>query len=156
MHRLLHHPRIRPHLERGWKFAVAGGLGAFADFSLLNLFSWAGGMDPRLANVFSTLIASAIVFLINKLFAFRNRKGAAAGQLVRFIVAYAIAYVLNVIFTAVFITVGMRLLPFPLVLISNVSKALAIGTVMFWNYFMLHKFVFRTKDREAIQEAAVV
>ncbi len=125
---------------------VAGGSGAIIDFSLLNFITWFFTVDPRIANIFSTLIASLVVFLINKYFAFRHRKGDAGAQAVRFMMAYALAYVLNVVFTAVFITVGVYFLPMVAVpLISNLSKALAIGTVMFWNYFLLHSFVFKQK-----------
>lgn len=134
------------HKSQLWKFMVAGGSGALIDFSLLNFITWFFMVDPRIANIFSTLIASLVVFLINKYFAFRHRKGNAGTQAMRFMMAYALAYFLNVIFTALFITVGVWLLPqVHLALISNVSKALAIGSVMFWNYFLLHSFVFRQK-----------
>jgi|CXWL01.1.fsa_nt_gi putative flippase GtrA len=144
MMHFLRKPSMRSHLQRLWKFAIAGGLGAVVDFSLLNAIVWALRSDPRIANIFSTLIASCVVFLINKHFAFRDRRGKATGQAARFTIAYALAYILNVVFTALFITVGIRLLPtVPLPLVSNVSKALAIGSVMFWNYFLLHSFVFK-------------
>lgn len=134
------------HASQLWKFLVAGGSGAIIDFSLLNFITWFFAVDPRIANIFSTLIASLVVFLINKFFAFRHRKGNAGTQALRFAFAYALAYVLNVAFTALFITVGVALLPFvALPIISNLSKAAAIGTVMFWNYFLLHSFVFRQK-----------
>lgn len=136
--------RLAAHVSRLWKFAVAGGLGAIVDFFFLNGIVWVFHLDPRFANIFSTLIASAVVFLINKFFAFRDRKGKPAGQAARFVIAYTMAYILNVFFTALFITAGIRFLPFlSLPLVSNISKAAAIGMVMFWNYTLLHKFVFR-------------
>lgn len=130
---------------------IAGGSGAVIDFSLLNFLTWFFTLDPRVANIFSTLIASLVVFLINKYFAFRHRQGNAGTQAVRFAIAYALAYVLNVAFTALFITVGVHFFPSIAVpLISNLSKAMAIGAVMFWNYFLLHSFVFRQKKIETI------
>ncbi len=134
------------HASQLWKFMIAGGSGAVIDFSLLNLLSVGAGLDPRIATVFSTLIASLVVFLINKYFAFRHRKGHAGSQAVRFAMAYALAYFLNVAFTTGFYTAGLHLLPMaPTPIVSNLSKAMAIGTVMFWNYFLLHSFVFRQK-----------
>jgi putative flippase GtrA len=135
---------FRKHGSQLWKFLIAGGAGAVIDFSILNILSSGFGLDPRFANIFSTLISSLFVFLINKFFAFRHRKGNAGTQAARFIVAYALAYILNVVFTALFITAGVHFLPsVALPIISNLSKAAAIGVVMFWNYFLLHSFVFR-------------
>ncbi|UPA22468.1 GtrA family protein [Candidatus Peribacteria bacterium] len=137
---------FRRHASQLWKFMIAGGSGAIIDFSLLNLLSVGAGLDPRFANIFSTLISSLAVFLINKFFAFRHRQGNAGKQAMRFAMAYALAYFLNVAFTALFITIGVYLLPqVALPIISNLSKAAAIGAVMFWNYFLLHSFVFRQK-----------
>lgn len=134
------------HASQLWKFMIAGGSGAVIDFSLLNILSVGAGFDPRFANIFSTLVSSLVVFLINKFFAFRHREGHAGKQAMRFAMAYALAYILNVVFTALFITVGVYLLPqIALPIISNLSKAAAIGAVMFWNYFLLHSFVFRQK-----------
>ncbi len=148
--RLIQHPSIRSHLAQGSKFLVAGGLGAVVDFSMLNLFTWAFSLDPRIANIFSTLIASVVVFLLNKYFAFRDREGSAGTQAGRFFLVYALAYVLNVSFTALFITIGVRLLlPIHPALLANLSKAAAIGVVMFWNYFLLHSFVFRKQESGA-------
>ena len=144
MRRFLQHPSVRTHLQRSWKFAIAGIVGAILDFSLLNFFAWFFALDPRIANIFSTLCASVVVFLVNKHFAFRDRRGNATGQAMRFFIAYAIAYVLSVAITAFFITMGVRFLPIvPLPLISNLSKALTIGIMMCWNYFLLHSFVFK-------------
>lgn len=144
MHRYLHHPRVREHLSRGWKFLIAGGLGAITDFSLLNGLMVLADMDPRIAKIYSTFVASLLVFTVNKFFAFRDRTGDARGQAVRFFLAYALAYVLNVALTALLITLGVRIVPWMhLQILSNLSSAAAIGLVMFWNYFLLHSFVFR-------------
>ena len=123
---------------------MAGGIGAVTDFSLLNAGVVFLALDPRVSNIFSTLISSVVVFLINKYFAFKHRTGNTGGQAARFTATYALAYVLNVSFTALFITVGLHFLPsLDPHIISNVSKAAAIGAVMFWNYFLLHVFVFK-------------
>ena len=136
--------RIRRHLPQLSKFLVSGGLGATIDFSLLNFFVWAFSLDARVANIFSTLIASVAVFLLNKYFAFRGREGKTGKQAARFLMVYALAYILNVTITALFITLATHLAPsMSHYLIANLCKAAAIGTVMFWNYFLLHSFVFR-------------
>lgn len=148
--------KIRSHSAQLWKFAIAGGSGAIIDFSLLNAGVVFLNLDPRVSNIFSTLISSTVVFLVNKYFAFRHRQGKAATQAARFVVVYALAYALNVGFTAGFITLGLYFLPSvsgPL--ISNASKALAIGVVMFWNYALLHKFVFKKAEQEEIVRIVV-
>jgi putative flippase GtrA len=145
---------IYRHKDQLWKFAVAGGLGAVIDFSFLNMGVVFLHLDPRVSNIFSTLISSVAVFLINKFFAFRHRQGRAATQAVRFTVVYALAYVLNVGFTALFITIALRIFPTVAApIISNGSKALAIGFVMFWNYALLHSFVFK---KHGVEETPVV
>ncbi len=135
--------RFHRHLPQLSKFLVSGGLGAAIDFSLLNFFVWFFRVDARIGNIFSTLIAISCVFVLNKFFAFRGRQGSAGSQAKRFIMVYALAYILNVSFTAIYITIGEHFLPaVPHYVLANFSKAAAIGTVMFWNYFMLHSFVF--------------
>ncbi len=137
---------LHRHATQLWKFLIAGGSGAIIDFSILNILSVGAGMDPRVANIFSTLFSSLVVFVINKFFAFRHRKGHAGKQAFKFALTYALAYILNVVLTALFITMGVALFPnLALPIISNLSKAAAIGAVMFWNYFLLHSFVFRQK-----------
>lgn len=136
------------HASQASKFALAGAIGAVIDFSLLNFFVWAWQVDPRIGNIFSTLIASVFVFIINKYVAFKHRAGNVRSQASRFLFVYLLAYVLNVSLTAFLITFVSHLMPtLSQYVVANGCKAASIGIVMFWNYFLLHSFVFKAQDK---------
>ena len=143
MKRLLRHPTVRKHAAQGLKFACVGAAGAVVDFSILNLLIHVTTLDPRVANIFSTFIATVLVFLLNRSVTFRSQASGTAGEAGRFAMVYAVAYGLNVTLTAVFYTIGTHILPaLSIVLLSNGSKALAIGVGIGWNYTLSHWFVF--------------
>lgn len=138
---------MRTHLGQIIKFGLAGGTAFIVDFTGFNLIIAYTYIDPRFASIFSAPLALATVFLMNKFVTFRGRGGKTTAQVVRFGIVYGIAFLLNVGLTALFITLGVHLLNMNMTtLLSNASKILAVGCVMFWNYSMLHLFVFATSS----------
>lgn len=146
MKRLLRHPAIRSHGPKFIKFAVVGSIGAVVDLGGLHLLVSRVGISEYVAPMLSVIASTATVFTLNKLFTFKSQ-GNAVGELLRFAVVYGIAIVSNAGITAFFIWAGVHYL---------IAKCLAIGIGMLWNYGMSHAFVFKKKDREAIEEAAAV
>ncbi len=145
------HPRVRTHLAQGMRYGIAGLAGTAADFLGFNAVLFLTPVDARLASVISAPLGLSTVFLLNKYYAFRGRPGRTRRQLVRFGLVYGVAMLFNVSLTALFITAGLRLLSHvSFSVVANVSKALAVGCVMLWNYTLLHAFVFADRaERQA-------
>ena len=130
-------PGLAVHVEQGFKFGIAGGMGALIDLGTLTLLVRAADMAPEIAVFFSTFLALLCVFLMNKFVTFKHRKGRAHTQLLRFGILYATAIILNLGISIGLMRLGVHYF---------LAKVLAIGIVMFWNYFGLNTFVFRHQE----------
>lgn len=115
------------------KFAVCGGLGACIDFGTLWLGVQVLRYPEKIVFFFSTTLATIFVFFANRWFTFES-KGQARSEILKFILAYSIAGFLNYLVSMGFFLLGVQYL---------LAKALAIGIIMFFNYFCLQRFVFR-------------
>jgi putative flippase GtrA len=141
-------PRIQRHLSQGIRFVLVGGTGSLIDLSTLGALVAYADMSPYIAQVISTLLSVSVVFTLNKLFTFRSRASRQTHvELMRFIFVYGVAITSNIALTSLFIWLGVHHL---------IAKCLAIGIGIVWNYGMSHAFVFKRKDQELLQEAAVV
>jgi putative flippase GtrA len=135
-------------LTRFVKFAIVGGIGAVIDFGILNtLIFWANwhllfpingteiDVGAIAANIVSTSMAIVSNFIGNRLWTFpesRNRKK--RFQLPKFTMVNLAGLLIN---TAIFYT-SYQFLFLPLLgktLSVQLAKALAIGLVLFWNFF---------------------
>ncbi len=126
-------PRLAPHIDQGLKFALSGGVGAVIDLGTLTALVRIAHVRPEWAATCSSFFSLLVVFLMNKFITFRSRKGKASTQILKFGIVYAIAICLNIGLSILFIRLGVHYF---------FAKVLAIGIVMFYNYFMLHSFVF--------------
>lgn len=138
MHRLIHHPRIKKHIQQSWKFAVTGGTGAVVDLGTLTLLVERFDVSEYIAPVFSTFLAITVVFIGNKFFTFRNRSKAYGNQLLKFGLVYGIAIASNLCITWVLIHLGVHYF---------LARCIAIGIGMVWNYSMSHAFVFKKTEQ---------
>lgn len=134
MKAVLRHPFVKSHGAKFMRFIVCGGLGACVDFGLLHLLVAYVGWQEEYALIVSTGCAMVFVFFANRFFTFRARGANAGKQVVRFLMVYLFAASLNYILSLTFIYLGVHYL---------LSKALAIGLMMFFNYFSLNGFVFK-------------
>lgn len=116
------------------KFVVCGGLGAVIDFSTLHILVAYAGWPERYALIVSTGLAMTFVFFSNRLFTFRVRGKGVKTQAAKFFSVYMVAASLNYALSIGLIYMGLHYL---------LAKALAIGTLMFFNFFLLRGFVFR-------------
>ncbi len=141
MRTLLHHPFVRTHFPKFWRFAVCGGIGSLIDLGSLHLFVSAFEVSQYIAPIYSTLLSVTFVFLANRFFTFREAEKKYGSQALKFAFVYGVAIIMNIALTNTFIWVGIHYL---------LAKVLAIGVGVFWNYFMSHGFVFKASKEEDV------
>mgnify|MGYP006297877641 CR=1 FL=1 len=136
----------RVEVERFFKFAVVGTIGAVVDFGILYLLHVIFNWPLALANTVSFTCAVLSNFTWNRLWTYpdsRSKPGAA--QLVQFFVVNVAGWALN---TGILLALNQPLtalagsLP-PVTTTAlahklgyNAAKVLATGVVMFWNFFI--------------------
>ncbi|MHB1293435.1 MAG: GtrA family protein [Anaerolineae bacterium] len=122
----------RVELVRFVKFGIVGSIGAVVDFSILNLCIQAFGMEKWLANTFSFTAAVLSNFLWNRLWTYpESRKLPILPQLGRFFLVNLGGYAINQV---IFLSLDHFVFSPWGTLGYNVSKAIAIGVVLFWNF----------------------
>ena len=131
--RLRDHARQNPaEVRRFLKFATVGAIGAVVDFTVLNLCIQLFGLEKWLANIISFSAAVISNFTWNRLWTYpESRSEPLLPQLGQFgLVDVAGLGINEVIFLSldhwVFRPWGTWG--------YNISKAIAIGVVLFWNY----------------------
>ena len=122
----------RQEVVRFLKFSVVGTIGAIVDFSVLNLGIQSFGLEKWLANTFSFAAAVISNFLWNRYWTYpESRKNAAGGQLLQFFLVNLVGYGIN---QAIFLSLDKWVF-YPWGTWGyNISKAIAIGVVLFWNF----------------------
>ena len=133
---ILRHPFVAKHGSTFLRFVVCGGFGACIDFGTLHFLVAYRGWEEQYALLVSTGLALLFVFTMNRFFTFRAHGGETGPQLAKFFIVYLTAAGLNYVLTLSLIHVGVHYL---------LAKAIAIGTMMFFNYALLRGFVFRKK-----------
>ncbi len=143
------------------KFGLTGSLGAVIDYSsyitITRGFDWKEiysifGYKIIGANVASVLLAMSTMFFINKYWTFRNTSEKVLQQGTRYFALNFITFVLNQILTSFF--------AFHIPIISLlfgpqkdlVAKALAIGSILFINFFGSKFIVFRKKTQPLVSQ----
>lgn len=116
------------------RFAVCGGLGAVIDFSTLHALVAYARWSEEYALIVSTGLAMIFVFFSNRFFTFGVRGSGASGQAAKFFLVYMVAAGMNYTLSLGLVYAGMFYL---------LAKGIAIGTIMFFNFFMLRGFVFK-------------
>jgi putative flippase GtrA len=121
--------------ERFLKFATVGVIGMVIDFSVLNLLVQAVGMKVLVANVFSFSAAVLSNFTWNRLWTFpESRQRPLLQQLGQFALVNVIGLGINELVLALVLAAIQGVIPSPWN--YNLAKALAIGIVLFWNFFV--------------------
>ncbi|OGO06272.1 MAG: hypothetical protein A2Y73_02990 [Chloroflexi bacterium RBG_13_56_8] len=123
----------RAEINRFVKFSVVGAIGAVVDFSLLNLGIQVFGLAKWLANTFSFSAAVLSNFTWNRLWTYpESRSRAFVGpQLIQFLMVNVVGYGIN---QALFLSLDKYVFASWGVWGYNLSKAIAIGVVLFWNF----------------------
>ena len=128
-------------LGRFLRFAVVGTIGAVVDFSILNLGIQVLGLAKWLANTFSFSAAVLSNFTWNRLWTYpESQSEPVARQLGQFLLVNVAGYLINQL---VFLSLDRYVFAEWGTLGYNVSKALAIGVVLFWNYGVNRVWTYR-------------
>lgn len=129
------------------RFAGVGAISTAIDFGVLFLLHFFG-ITSILANFISTGLGFCFSFFANKKYTFKASNGSSRKQFILFFI---------VTFTGIWgiqpiIIWGVSTLLQPMNwqdwMILFVSKILATGVTLLWNYFFYSRFVFPTKERE--------
>lgn len=141
----------RREVKRFVKFAIVGAAGSITDFTVLNVLVQVFGFPLALANFFSFTAAVIQNFSFNRLWTFPESRGRGrGGQLARFATVSIIGLVIN---QMVFLSIHHMLEPHWMEWISNpdtahlisynFAKLIAIGVVLFWNFFVNRFWTYR-------------
>lgn len=124
----------RKELRRFGKFAVVGSIGAVIDFSILNLGIQVFLLPKWLANTFSFFAAVLSNFIWNRYWTYPETKTMPfIPQLGQFFLVNLAGYAIN---QAIFLSLDHFVFSPWGIWGYNLSKALAIGVVLFWNFFV--------------------
>lgn len=147
-------PRYQNMVRQFLKFGITGSIGAVIDYTsyitMTRVFAWEKtfpvfGFEIIAANVVSVFLAITIMFFFNKYWTFRNRQDNILQQGLGYFGLNLTTFVLNQLLTSFFaFQVPLLILIFG----SSrdlVAKALAIGIILFLNFFGSKFLVFRRK-----------
>jgi len=122
----------RVEVVRFLKFGVVGAIGSVVDFSILNLGIQVFGLPKWLANTFSFFAAVLSNFTWNRLWTYpESRSEPILPQLGQFLLVNVVGFGIN---QAVFLSLDHFVFSSWGVWGYNISKAIAIGVVWFWNF----------------------
>jgi len=122
----------RAEIIRFLKFGVVGTIGALVDFTVLNLGIQVFGLEKWLANTFSFFAAVLSNFTWNRIWTFpESRERPMGSQLAQFLIVNLVGYGIN---QAIFLSLDHYVFEPWGVFGYNLSKAIAIGVVLFWNF----------------------
>ena len=122
----------RVEVIRFIKFGMVGTIGAVVDFGVLNLGIQVFGLAKWLANTFSFAAAVLSNFTWNRLWTYPESRSEPIGpQLGQFVLVNLVGYVIN---QAIFLSLDRYAFSGWGAWGYNLSKAIAIGVVLFWNF----------------------
>lgn len=128
-------------VKRFAKFATVGAIGAVVDFGILNLGIQFFGLEKWLANVFSFTAAVISNFTWNRLWTYpESRAQPLLSQLGQFGLVNLVGLGINEV---IFLSLDHYVFGSWGKWGYNVSKAIAIGVVLFWNFFINRIWTYR-------------
>jgi putative flippase GtrA len=131
----------RAEIIRFLKFAVVGAIGAVVDFSILNLGIQVFHLAKWLANTFSFSAAVLSNFTWNRFWTYpESRLQSFLPQLGQFLLVNLAGYGINQV---VFLSLDHYVFSPWGTWGYNLSKAIAIGVVLFWNFFINRIWTYR-------------
>ncbi len=122
----------RLEVDRFLKFSVVGTIGAAVDFSVLNFCIQVLGLYKGVANTISFSVAVMSNFVWNRLWTYPESRETPLGpQLGQFFIVNVGGLIIN---QAIFLSLDHFIFSPWGVWGYNLSKAMAIGVVLFWNF----------------------
>ncbi|MCK5123185.1 MAG: GtrA family protein [Candidatus Pacebacteria bacterium] len=130
--------------KRFVKFSIVGAINFFIDFFILNLLSFVTGVNKGIFAAgfsgVSFLIANINSYYLNRRWTFKSSNNS---NYKAFLVVSIFGVVINISIIYIFTTFVCQDY-FSDIVWLNVSKIIATGFVMFFNYFGYKKFVFKS------------
>lgn len=124
------------------KFASVGMIGMVVDLTILNVMHKVFGLPLLVANTISFTTAVISNFTWNRLWTFpESRERPIASQLGKFTVVNVIGLAINNMVLWVAFQATQQIIPDPWD--YNLAKIVAIGVVLFWNYFVNRAWTYK-------------
>jgi putative flippase GtrA len=125
----------RKEQKRFVKFAIVGAIGATVDLTVFNLLLLLAGVPAVIASPIGVFTAICSNFTWNRFWSFpESRQRPVIPQFVRYLAINLVGLLINqIIFTTV-LHYAMPMLGIGFPWAENLSKAFAIGVVLFWNF----------------------
>ena len=139
---------------RFFRFATVGAIGAVLDFIVFNILLHLG-LIVKLAGALSFVAAVSSNFFWNRFWTYPDsRSKSARRQMVQFLIVNVLGLGIRIVmlavtvepFTNIFKHIGGALPISAETLGPNLALALAIGTVMFWNFFVNRYWTYNDVD----------
>lgn len=134
------------HPRKFGKFLIVGSINFFIDFAILNLLSLTSGINKgffvAIFSVVSFLIANINSYYLNSKWTFKDFNKSSNYK--NFLTISVFGVLINILVIYSF-TVFINQNYFSDIIWLNISKIVAIGIVIFFNYFGYKKFVFKDK-----------
>ena len=124
------------------KFATVGMIGMVVDLTVLNVMHKVFGLPLLVANTISFTTAVISNFTWNRLWTFpESRERPIGSQLGQFALVNVVGLAINNLVLWLAFQVTQQIVPDPWD--YNLAKVLAIGVVLFWNYFVNRAWTYK-------------
>ena len=124
------------------KFATVGAIGMVVDLTVLNVMHKVFGLPLLVANTISFTTAVISNFTWNRLWTFpESRERPVGSQLGKFTLVNMIGLAINNLVLWLAFQMTQQIVPDPWD--YNLAKVLAIGVVLFWNYFVNRAWTYK-------------
>jgi putative flippase GtrA len=124
------------------KFATVGAIGMVVDLTVLNVMHKLFGLPLLVANAISFTVAVISNFTWNRFWTFPESRARPIGsQLGQFALVNVAGLVINTLVLWLAFKVTQQIVPDPWD--YNLAKVLAIGVVLFWNYFVNRAWTYK-------------
>lgn len=124
-------PETRKQLLR---YLITGGLAAGAEYSLFYVLNLLAGLSLILSNSAAYTSGFIISFILNRVWSFESK-----GHLGRQLLLYSILFGINLILSNILVSFFTNQLG----LATMISKAIAMGVIVLWNFVIYKKIIYK-------------
>lgn len=146
--------RLRPMVAELLKFVVVGGFCFVLDLGLFNLLHFGFGLGPLTSKTISTVVATAVSYVGNRLWSFAHRVSDSGAQR-RDLTVYAAINVVGLVITLVPVGVTHYLLGLTGQVALNVAAVIGTAFATVFRFLAYRRWVF-VGDPDAAEREALV
>ncbi|MCW2499032.1 MAG: GtrA family protein [Frankiales bacterium] len=146
--------RLRPIASELFKFVIVGGFCFVLDTVLAYLLRFEVGLGPTTAKALSTIIATAVSYVGNRLWSFAHRvdEDRSQGQDISL---YAVINLIGLVITLIPVDIAHYLLSATSPVAFTISGIIGTGFATVFRFWAYRRFVFRSAP-ELAERAALV